>query len=56
MACQPDKHPLVADLGAGVAMKIKNAKIAYAMVYRTAEFEGQDDGQLFGTIYLNWTF
>ncbi len=51
-----DKYPLVADLSAGVAMNIKNTKIAYAMVYRTEEFEGQDDGQLFGTVSLNWTF
>lgn len=51
-----DKYPLVADLSAGVAMNIKNTKIAYALVYRTEEFEGQDEGQVFGTVSLNWTF
>lgn len=51
-----DKYPLVADLSAGVAMNIKNTKLAYALVYRTEEFEGQDGGQLFGTVSLNWTF
>ena len=51
-----DKHPFVADLSAGLAMNIKNTKIAYALVYRTEEFEGQDEGQVFGTVSFNWTF
>ena len=51
-----DKYPFVADLSAGVAVNIKNTKIAYALVYRTEEFHGQDDGQVFGTVSLNWTF
>lgn len=46
----------VADLSAGVAMNIKNTKIAYAMVYRTKEFKEQKDAQIFGTASLNWTF
>jgi hypothetical protein len=51
-----DKYPLVADLSAGVAVNIKNTKIAYALVYRTEEFEGQDGGQAFGTVSFYWTF
>ncbi len=51
-----DKYPFVADLSAGVAVNIKNTKLAYAMVYRTKEFKGQDGGQLFGTVSCNWTF
>ena len=51
-----DSNPLVADLCAGVAMNYKNTKIAYALVYRTKEFKGQDEGQTFGTVSLNWTF
>jgi hypothetical protein len=51
-----DKYPFVADLSAGVSMNIKNTKISYALVYRTEEFRGQDDGQLFGTVSSNWTF
>jgi hypothetical protein len=51
-----DKKPFVADLSAGVAMNIKNTKLAYALVYRTKEFKGQDEGQLFGTVSTNWTF
>lgn len=51
-----DKYPFVADLSAGVAINIKNTKIAYALVYRTEEFDGQEEGQVFGTVSLNWTF
>jgi hypothetical protein len=51
-----DKYPFVADLSAGVAMNIRNTKIAYALVYRTEEFEDQDEAQIFGTVSLNWTF
>lgn len=51
-----DSRPLVADLSAGVAMNYKNTKVAYALVYRTKEFKGQEEGQTFGTVSLNWTF
>jgi hypothetical protein len=48
--------PLVADLSLGVAMNIKNTKIAYAFVYRTKEFDSQRNAQIFGTVSINWTF
>lgn len=51
-----DSNPLVADLSAGVAVNYKNTKVAYALVFRTKEFKGQDEGQTFGTVSLNWTF
>ncbi len=51
-----DKYPFVADLSAGLAVNIKNTKIAYALVYRTKEFKGQDEGQVFGTVSVNWIF
>lgn len=50
------KNPFVADLSAGAAINYKNTKLAYALVYRTEEFEEQDDAQVFGTVSLNWTF
>ncbi len=50
------KKPLVADLSAGVAINFKNTKLAYALVYRTKEFKGQADEQVFGTVSVNWTF
>jgi len=49
-------NPFVADISVGVAMNIKNTKIAYALVYRTKEFSEQLDEQIFGTVSLNWTF
>lgn len=51
-----DSNPLVADFSAGVAVNYKNTKLAYALVFRTKEFKGQDEGQTFGTVSLNWTF
>ncbi len=51
-----DSNPFVADLSAGVAVNIKNTKLAYAFVYRTKEFKDQEDTQIFGTVSLNWTF
>jgi lipid A 3-O-deacylase len=49
-------NPFVADISVGVAMNIKNTKIAYALVYRTKEFSSQLEEQVFGTVSLNWTF
>lgn len=49
-------NPFVADLSVGVAVNIKNTKLAYAFVYRTKEFREQQDAQIFGTLSLNWTF
>lgn len=49
-------NPLVADLSVGVAMNIKNTKLAYAFVYRTKEFSRQKEAQIFGTLSINWTF
>jgi len=49
-------NPFVADLSLGVAVNIKNTKLAYAFVYRTKEFRSQIAPQVFGTVSLNWTF
>lgn len=49
-------NPFVADLSVGVAMNIKNTKIAYAFVYRSKEFDSQQEAQIFGTVSINWTF
>jgi len=49
-------NPFVADLSIGVAMNIKNTKLAYAFVYRTKEYSEQVAAQVFGTVSLNWTF
>ena len=51
-----DRKWFVADLSAGVAVNYKNTKIAYAFVYRTEEFYGQKEAQVFGTISMNIAF
>ncbi|MDZ4401183.1 lipid A deacylase LpxR family protein [Prosthecobacter sp.] len=51
-----DKENFVADLSAGLAMNWRNTKISYAFVYRTREYEGQPNGQLFGSITLSFNF
>lgn len=51
-----DKYPLVADLSAGFAVNWKNTKLSYAYIYRTREYRGQDEGQIFGSITLSFNF
>lgn len=50
------RKPLVADLSVGAAVNYHNTKFTYALVYRTEEFAGQEDGQLFGAISMNFAF
>jgi lipid A 3-O-deacylase len=51
-----DRKWLVADLSVGAAVNYKNTKFAYAFVYRTEEFRGQTEPQIFGTISVNLAF
>ena len=51
-----DKRPLVADLSVGASVNIRDTKVTYAVVYRTKEFYGQKEGQLFGSITLSVPF
>lgn len=51
-----DKHPLVGDFVLGANLIWGRWKVSYAHVLRTKEFEGQDDGQQFGSISLSYTF
>ena len=51
-----DRKWFVADLSVGAAVNIKNTKLAYAFVYRTKEFYGQKEGQIFGTVSMNFAF
>lgn len=51
-----DKNPFVADLSLGFAMNWRNSKLSYAYIYRTREFQGQPEGQLFGAITLSIFF
>lgn len=51
-----DKKPFVADMNAGVAFTYGQARLSYTLVYRTREFEGQDDGDVFGSVGLGFRF
>ena len=51
-----DKKWAVADLSVGLGINYRNTKLAYAFVYRTEEFKGQKEGQVFGTVSLNFAF
>jgi hypothetical protein len=51
-----DKEPLVADLVAGVSVNYRNTKLTYAYIYRTKEFKGQEDEQIFGSLTLTVNF
>ena len=51
-----DRKWFVADLSVGAAVNYKNTKFAYAFVYRTEEFYGQKEAQIFGTVSVNFAF
>ncbi len=51
-----DKKFLVADANAGLALTYDDYRISYTLNYRTVEFDGQDDGSLFGSINLSTRF
>lgn len=51
-----DKYPFVADLSLGFALNWRNSKLSYAYIYRTLEFKGQPDEQIFGSITLTIFF
>lgn len=48
--------PLVGDISVGAALNYHNTKLVYALVYRTAEFSGQDSGQVFGSVTLSLAY
>lgn len=51
-----DHKWLVADLSVGTSLNFKNTKLTYSLVYRTKEFEGQEEAQLFGAVSVNFAF
>jgi hypothetical protein len=51
-----DRKRLVADLSVGASLNLQSTKITYAVIYRTKEFEAQEEGQMFGSISLNFAF
>ncbi len=51
-----EKKPFVADFTGGTGIIIHRFKLTYSYVYRTKEFETQQEGQEFGSISLSFTF
>lgn len=51
-----DKEPLVGDLNLGVALTKGRMRVSYTAVYRTREFEGQDDPDVFGALSVGYRF
>ncbi len=51
-----DKYPLIGGVQAGIAFTYQNTRIAYTHIFRTKEFEGQDDGDEFGAITVSYRF
>jgi len=49
-----DKKPLVADVQFGFAVHFENARLAISNVWRSKEYEGQDENVQFGAINLSF--
>lgn len=51
-----DKKALVADANAGVAFTCGQARVSYTIIYRSREFDGQDDPSIFGSLSASYRF
>lgn len=51
-----DKKWVVGEAQAGIAFTFNDIRIAYTHVYRTEEFEGQDEGDTFGALSVSFRF
>lgn len=51
-----DKVPFVMDASAGVAFTYGRTRLSYAVVYRSREFQKQEEGDVFGTVSLGFRF
>ena len=51
-----DKKPLVADVSVGVALNFETFKLTYRHLFRSKEFEHQEQGQVIGSLTLTWAF
>ena len=51
-----DKENFIFDANAGIAFTYGKARLSYALVYRSREFETQDDPSIFGTMSLGFRF
>lgn len=51
-----DREPLVADLSVGFSFLVDRWKLSYAHVFRTREFEEQDDRHGFGSVTVSYSW
>ncbi len=51
-----DKEPLVGDVQAGIAVTFGDARLSYTYVFRTKEFDNQDQPDQFGSFNLSVRF
>lgn len=51
-----EKNDFVADLMGGIGIVLGQVKISYAYVYRTKQFETQNEAQVFGAFTLSYSF
>ena len=51
-----DKKTFVGDLQAGLVFQWNRFRITYTQIFRTKEFDGQDDGDIFGSVSLSYQF
>jgi hypothetical protein len=51
-----DKKILVGDVQAGVVMQWNRFRISYTQIFRTKEFKGQDQGDIFGSLSFSYHF
>ncbi|MDD3445535.1 MAG: lipid A deacylase LpxR family protein [Zavarzinia sp.] len=49
-----DKEPLVADLQVGAAVTMGDMRLTFTQVFRTREYAGQREGDVFGALSLSW--
>ncbi|MBD1401846.1 lipid A deacylase LpxR family protein [Pelovirga terrestris] len=51
-----DKEPLVGELMGGFVWQHGGTKLTYSYIYRTRQFDTQDDNQTYGSLSLAWSF
>ena len=51
-----DREPWVADIAFGVAATLERWKLSYARIYRTRQFDQQNDSHNFGSMAISYTF
>jgi hypothetical protein len=51
-----DKEPLVLDVYVGGSVRLWGANVIYSKTYRSKEFEGQEEDNIFSSLTMSWIF